>query len=109
LEDQSYGVSTQLPWAVDFGDGVLRHPTQLYELLFLASLGAILLRTGLSATIGDRFKLFMLGYLGFRLLIDFIKPGVRVGGLTVIQWACLAVVAYYAPHVPRLVAEVQRG
>ena len=110
LEDQSYGVSTQLPWAVDFGDGVMRHPTQLYELFFLAPLGAILLlRTGLTATVGDRFKLFMLGYLGFRLVIDFIKPGVRVGGLTGIQWACLAVVAYYAPHVPRLVAEVRRG
>jgi phosphatidylglycerol:prolipoprotein diacylglycerol transferase len=110
LEDQSYGVSTPLPWAVDFGDGVMRHPTQLYELLFLAPLAAVLLlRTGLTATIGDRFKLFMLGYLGFRLLIDFIKPGVRVGGLTGIQWACLAVVAYYAPHVPRLVAEVRRG
>ena len=26
-----YGVATTLPWAMDFGDGVRRHPTQLYE------------------------------------------------------------------------------
>ena len=34
--------------------------------------------------------------------MDFIKPGVRLGGLSAIQWVCLAVLAYYAPHVPRL-------
>jgi hypothetical protein len=51
----------------------------------------------------------MVVYLGFRLLVEFIKPVVRLGGLSAIQWVCLAVVAYYAPHVPRLVTEVRRG
>jgi phosphatidylglycerol:prolipoprotein diacylglycerol transferase len=110
LEDQSYGVTTRLPWGVDFGDGVARHPTQLYEMIFLAGLAAVLLlRTTRMTTTGDRFKLFLLGYLTFRLLVDAIKPAVRVGGLSAIQWACLAVVAYYAPHVPRLVTAVRRG
>jgi phosphatidylglycerol---prolipoprotein diacylglyceryl transferase len=110
LEDQSYGVSTNLPWGVDFGDGVTRHPTQLYEIIFLAGLAAVLLlRSGRMTTIGDRFKLFLLGYLSFRLVVDSIKPAVRVGGLSMLQWACLAVVAYYAPHVPRLMTEVRRG
>jgi hypothetical protein len=58
---------------------------------------------------GDRFKLFMVVYLGFRLLVEFIKPVVRLGGLSSIQWVCLATVAYYAPHVPRLVSEGRRG
>jgi len=49
------------------------------------------------------------GYIGLRVLVDFIKPAVRFGGLSAIQWACLAVLAYYAPHVPRLIAEVRRG
>ena len=40
LEDQSYGVATALPWGVDFGDGVARHPTQLYEYRFSPLLGA---------------------------------------------------------------------
>lgn len=110
LEDQSYGISTRLPWGVNFGDGITRHPTQLYEVLFLAGLGAVLVSRmrGMTAT-GDRFKLFLLSYLTFRLLVDFIKPAVRLGGLSTIQWACLAVVAYYAPHVPRLAKEVRRG
>jgi phosphatidylglycerol:prolipoprotein diacylglycerol transferase len=110
LEDQSYGVPTRLPWGMDFGDGVRRHPTQLYEVLFLAGLAAVLLlRTGRMTMVGDRFKLFMLAYLGFRLLVDALKPAVRLGGLSALQWACLAIVAYYAPHVPRLVMEVRRG
>jgi phosphatidylglycerol---prolipoprotein diacylglyceryl transferase len=110
VEDESYGTVTRLPWGVNFGDGIARHPTQLYEVIFLAGLG-IMLSVGLrmTTTVGDRFKLFMVGYLGFRLLVDFIKPAVRVGGLSAIQWVCLAVVAYYAPYVPRLVTEVRRG
>ncbi len=34
----SYGVATRLPWGVDFGDGVLRNPTQLYEALFVLAI-----------------------------------------------------------------------
>ena len=95
---------------MDFGDGIARHPTQLYEVIVLAGLGAMLMaRARMTATVGDRFKLFMVVYLGFRLLVEFIKPVVRLGGLSAIQWVCLAVVAYYAPHVPRLVTEVRRG
>lgn len=110
LEDQSYGIATGLPWGVDFGDGIARHPTQLYEVVVLASLGALLIvRAGMTASVGDRFKLFMVVYLGFRLLVEFIKPVVRLGGLSAIQWVCLALVAYYAPHVPRIVTEVRHG
>ena len=110
VEDESYGIATRLPWGVDFGDGIARHPTQLYEIIFLSVLGAILwISSRLATTVGDRFRLFMAGYLSFRLLVEFIKPGVRVGGLSAIQWVCLAAIAYYAPHVPRLVTEVRRG
>jgi len=110
VEDESYGIATRLPWGVDFGDGIARHPTQLYEIIFLSVLGAILwISSRLATTVGDRFRLFMAGYLGFRLLVEFIKPGARVGGLSAIQWVCLAAIAYYAPHVPRLVTEVRRG
>jgi phosphatidylglycerol:prolipoprotein diacylglycerol transferase len=110
LDDWSYGIPTALPWAVDLGDGVGRHPAQLYEMLFLVGLAGVFgLRTGLDATTGDRFKCFMVAYMGFRLVVDFIKPAVRFGGLSAIQWTCLAVLVYYAPHVPRLIAEVRRG
>jgi prolipoprotein diacylglyceryltransferase len=47
LDDHTYGNFTSLPWAVNFGDGP-RHPTQLYEILFLMLLGGVLwsLQTG---------------------------------------------------------------
>lgn len=110
LTDGTYGIATRLPWGVDFGDGVLRHPTQLYEIAFLGVLFALITRlTSRLPVAGDQFKLFMLAYMTFRLAVDSIKPAVSIGGLSAIPWACLATVAYYAPHVPRLVSEVRRG
>src|SRR6476661_4061792 len=48
LKDETYGIPTRLPWAVDLGDGVPRHPVQLYEsaamLAFLAVYLAALTR-----------------------------------------------------------------
>ena len=110
LADRTYGVATALPWGVDFGDGIARHPTQLYEIAFLAGLGAFLVGPPSRLAItGDRFKAFMFSYLTFRFAIDFIKPAARIGGLSVIHWAALAAIAYYAPHAPRLLAGVRRG
>src|SRR5436309_1822490 len=37
-----YGVPTELPWGVRFGDGVCRHPTQVYEVAFHLSLALVL-------------------------------------------------------------------
>lgn len=42
LLDGTFGTATALPWAVDFGDGIGRHPTNLYEISFLALLGIAL-------------------------------------------------------------------
>jgi prolipoprotein diacylglyceryltransferase len=44
LSDNTYGTPTTLPWAVNFGDGIPRHPTQLYEITFLLLLVPILYR-----------------------------------------------------------------
>lgn len=35
LDDHTYGVATTWVTGVDFGDGIKRHPTQLYEVVFL--------------------------------------------------------------------------
>lgn len=105
LEDHAYGTATILPWGVDFGDGVPRHPAQLYEVLFLTMLGAALVTVrSRQHELGDQFKLFMVSYMAWRLAIDFLKPGVTVAGLSMIQWACVATLAYYAPHLQRLSA-----
>ncbi|HET7460959.1 MAG TPA: prolipoprotein diacylglyceryl transferase family protein [Longimicrobium sp.] len=104
LADDTYGVATSLPWGIDFGDGVRRHPTQLYEIAFLALLAvALAWRARRPYPRGDRFKLFMVGYLAWRLAVDFIKPShVTLLGLNPIQLACIAGLLWYAPHLPRL-------
>ena len=103
LDDHTHGVATALPWGVDFGDGVRRHPAQLYEIVWLALLALWIGRLARrQPREGDLFKAFMTGYLAFRLAIDFLKPGVALGGLTAIQWACAAALVYYGRDIPWL-------
>jgi phosphatidylglycerol---prolipoprotein diacylglyceryl transferase len=116
LSDNTYGVATHLPWSLDFGDGVHRHPTQIYEIVFLLAIIPVLywiLRSispgpsGHPAThtrfqAGDAFKFFMVSYLSFRFLCDFIKPYPPVFlELGSIQWVCLMGLLYYSPDVLR--------
>jgi prolipoprotein diacylglyceryltransferase len=91
LEDGTYGGPTSLPWGVDFGDGLRRHPTQLYESVFLLLLAglALWLRPRLRKA-GDLWRLFLAAYCAWRLLIDGLKPYPVLLGLNVIQWAALA-------------------
>lgn len=107
LADHTYGVATALPWGVDFGDGVSRHPTQLYEIVALGPIAAWAGRArGAARRPGDRFRGFMVLYLGFRLLVEAVKPDPgEYLGLTGIQVACLAGLAYYAADVRRLLLQ----
>jgi prolipoprotein diacylglyceryltransferase len=43
LDDFTYGTPTGLAWGVDFGDGVRRHPVQLYEALAMGTMLVVLL------------------------------------------------------------------
>lgn len=106
LSDRTYGIATTLPWGVDFGDGIARHPTQLYEVGFLAILLLSLrLYVHRAKQSGDLFKIFMIAYLGFRFGVDFIKPEFRpVLGLSAIQLACLGGLIYYRKDAGRLFA-----
>ena len=46
LHDDTYGLPTAAPWGMDFGDGIPRHPTQLYEIAVVLPLGlALMLQT----------------------------------------------------------------
>src|SRR5204863_3516675 len=94
-----------------------RHPAQLYEIVFLLALIPILYRivkrvngTGIESKMdsssifcpGDAFKFFMVAYLSFRLLCDFVKPYPRIFlGLGGIQWACVVVLLYYSSDITR--------
>jgi prolipoprotein diacylglyceryltransferase len=89
LADDTYGKATSLPWAVDLGDGIGRHPVQLYEILFLTLLG-IVVSTKAKLPEGGRFRIFLGGYLAWRVAIDFLKPQPLIDGMNLIQWSCLA-------------------
>lgn len=103
LEDQTYGTPTSMPWGVDLGDGVSRHPAVLYESAALCTLAFMLARVQRRPhTSGDIFKGFMVGYMLIRVVVDVFKAGhPLVPGLTTIQIAALAVIAYYAHDVAR--------
>jgi cytochrome c oxidase assembly factor CtaG len=42
---------------------------------------------------GARFRIFLGGYLVWRVVIDFLKPQPLIGGMNLIQWCCLAGIA----------------
>jgi len=157
LDDHTCGNFTSMPWGVNFGDGP-RHPTQLYEILFLLILGSgiyllehsiitgaysrkfsrpacgvrrdaqkpeLLLESQVTFPNqndpppdcalgrapqagrlnqlrgGTRFRLYMLGYLGFRFFIEFIKPRFApYAGLSAIQLASLVGMIVCITHLP---------
>jgi prolipoprotein diacylglyceryltransferase len=105
LHDDTYGLPTTLPWGVDLGDGLARHPSAVYEIVFLGGLAAALhaRRAVLAQVPGLQFKLFLSAYLLWRLLGDGLKP-VRVPyalGLSGIQWVCIVALVLYLPLVWR--------
>ena len=98
IEDGTYGIETDFFMGMDLGDGLLRHPTALYEIIFLGSLWLEIrmLEKKVKLDNGSRFKIFMVAYLLFRLLIENLKPGFRFDwGLTSIQIACVLGLLYY--------------
>ncbi len=102
LEDGTYGLATSLPWGIDFGDGVKRHPAPLYEILFLAGLAVFFvwrIRTGRQR--GCMFSQFLLGYLAYRFCAEFLKPRVLLPGLplTAIQSVCAMGVVWVSRHL----------
>lgn len=107
IEDYTFGIPTSLPWGMNLGDGISRHPTALYEIIFLVML-SLMLRVVKFKVSGTRFKIFLICYLIFRFFIDFLKPphgpiiviknilpANSYYGLSAIQVACLLGLAYY--------------
>ena len=98
LTDHTHGCPASLPWAHDFGDGVPRHPVQLYEsaamaaflvyaLVMLARRNAFFMRNG--------FYLMVLWYAAQRFCWEFLKPYAPVlGPLNLFHLICLALIAY---------------
>ena len=113
LRGQTYGVPTTLPWGIDFGDGVARHPVMLYHAAYLALalwMHARMSRAGLRD--GEAAMLFVIGYSAICLLFGFLKPPfhpalltewmqprAKVYGLVMTgeQWVCLLAIVVTLP------------
>ena len=102
VHEETYGTVSNLPWAMDLGDGLYRHPVTLYEIAFLAILWIVMkqLEKKSSFASGGRFKIFMIAYLIFRFMLDFIKPHYTLPlGISVIQLTSLAGLFYYSSFI----------
>lgn len=98
LPDQTYGTATTLPWAHDFGDGVLRHPVQLYESMAMAIFlvaALILLARRCLYFLTNGFYLMVLYYAGQRFVWEFFKPYAPVAGpFNLFHVVCLGLIVY---------------
>jgi uncharacterized membrane protein YeaQ/YmgE (transglycosylase-associated protein family) len=98
LADGTYGSPTGLPWAVDLGDGVGRHPVQLYEgasmALFLAVyLLALARRRPWAMRRG--FYVMCIWYGVQRFAWEFLKPYPPLAGpFNLFHLLCLGLVGY---------------
>jgi len=98
--DQTYGTPTDLPWAWNYGDGIGRHPTALYEIV-LVLLAFMLSRSKwIREKPGASFAVFIGLYCVIRFGLEFLKPpfgqaaadGLPIalyGGMTAIQLTAL--------------------
>ncbi|CAM1352465.1 Prolipoprotein diacylglyceryl transferase (fragment) [Tenacibaculum ascidiaceicola] len=98
----TYGIETTSFLGMDLGDGVLRHPVALYELVFLIGVFFCLkiIQERHTLQSGEFFKFFMLAYFGFRFCIEFLKPNTFfVLGLSTIQILCIVCYVYYKKFI----------
>ncbi len=80
MNSEIVGAPADLPWAFVFerlGDGIPRHPSQLYEALFYLLSFGILYRAYWKQQAGKyagrMFGMFLMLIFGFRFVIEFIK------------------------------------
>ena len=98
LPDRTYGTPAKLPWAVDLGDGIGRHPVQVYEsvamILFLGVYIEGLARRRNWALLHG-FYAFCVWYGLQRFAWELLKPYPRVlGPITLFELICGGLAVY---------------
>ncbi|MCH9739553.1 MAG: prolipoprotein diacylglyceryl transferase [Epsilonproteobacteria bacterium] len=108
IDDYTYGIETSSIFGVDFGDGILRHPVQLYEsmvmLLFFGYTVYIYFnhRAKFETVI---FYQFILLYSTQRFIWEFLKPYETIFlGLNIFQLFCLGLILYATIYLRRAYA-----
>ena len=109
LDDFTYGTPTGLPWGHDFGDGMLRHPVQLYESMAMAAFAACYIVAVFhhnDFVITNGFYLALAYYGLQRFLWEFLKPyGAVIGPLTLFHLLSLFILVYAAVMLATAPAE----
>ena len=118
LADETYGLPTGQAWGVDLGDGIARHPVQIYEslsvALFLAIYWHALIRQRRWA-VRYGFHAFILAYAVQRFAWEFLKPyPPLVGPLNLFHLLMMGLCAYAIVWIVRggrdpVVARAQAG
>jgi prolipoprotein diacylglyceryltransferase len=105
LEDQTHGTPTTLPWGHDFGDGVLRHPVQIYESLVMGgflALALYLIGRRSDFFLRNGFYFMVLVYAGQRFLWEFLKPYQTLSGpLNLFHFLCAGLMIYSAVMISK--------
>lgn len=100
LDDFTYGTSTSLPWGHDFGDGIARHPVQLYESAAMAGFAIIYIVAVIRKNrfmIDNGFYLVLAFYGLQRFAWEFLKPyAALLGPLTLFHLLSLGILLYAA-------------
>ena len=98
LADFTYGTPTSVPWAVDFGDGIHRHPVQLYESLAMAAMFVVLIQRFIARDrfwLANGFYLVVGWYALQRFVWEFFKPyATLVGPFNLFHVVCLGLLLY---------------
>ena len=105
LEDYTYGIETNSIFGYDFGNGILRHPVQLYEsltmLLFFLYVVYIYFK---NRNYFEKyiFYQFILLYATQRFIWEFLKPyETLVLRLNIFQLFCLGLIFYGLFHLKK--------
>lgn len=93
-----FGSPTDLPWGVDFGDGLARHPNQLYEVAFHLAMAGVLVWIGRREWLRtQRIKVYIIAYMCFRFGSEAWRPEPEVAlGLTFYQLSAAAFAVLFA-------------
>lgn len=98
LDDFTYGIPTGAAWGWDFGDGVMRHPVQLYEAVAMAAfliVYLILLARRSPLAVQRGFYLCAGWYAAQRFLWEFLKPyGGAIGPLNTFHIVSILIMLY---------------
>lgn len=99
LRDFTYGLPTSLPWGMDFGDGIMRHPTMIYEMILLAIFFVIfcfwLYSSKRKWWIINGFYVFIITYFLYRFSVGFIQPYSQYWfGLSTYQLIAMPMILY---------------